>query len=72
MNEAFRSRFPGRITLSWVLPYAAYLPTLPPIPWVENDGSVTGKWFGTWFFKPMVCDLARTSFLVSVRDEHGC
>jgi hypothetical protein len=30
-----------------VLPYASHLPQLPPIPWVDNDGSVTGKLFGT-------------------------
>jgi hypothetical protein len=29
------------------LPYASYLPQLPPIPWVDNDGSLTSKWFGT-------------------------
>jgi murein L,D-transpeptidase YafK len=72
MNEAFLAKYTVRPTLSWVLPYASYLPTLPPIPWAESDGSLTGKWFGTWFFKPMVCDLTRTSFLVNVIDENGC
>jgi hypothetical protein len=35
-----------------VLPYASYLPQLPPIPWVDNDGSLTSKWFGTLFCSP--------------------
>jgi murein L,D-transpeptidase YafK len=72
MNQAFLARFPGRIMLSKVLPYASYLPQLPPIPWVDNDGSLTSKWFGTSFSKPMVCDLARTSFLSSVLAAHRC
>jgi murein L,D-transpeptidase YafK len=46
MNEVFLARFPGRVTLAKVLPYASYLPQLPPIPWVDNDGSLTSKWFG--------------------------
>ena len=49
MNEVFLARFPGRVTLAKVLPYASYLPQLPPIPWVDNDGSLTSKWFGTLF-----------------------
>ena len=72
MNEAFLAKFPGRVTLSWILPYASYLPQLPPIPWIENDGSLTSKWFGISFSKPIVCDLARTSFLSSVLVEHRC
>jgi len=35
------------VTLAQVLPYASYLPQLPPIPWVDDDGSLTSKWFGT-------------------------
>ena len=66
MNKAFLAQFPGRVTLSKVLPYASYLPQLPPIPWVDNDGSLTSKWFGTSFSKPIGCDLARASFLSSV------
>jgi murein L,D-transpeptidase YafK len=49
MNRAFLTRFPVRVTLSKVLPYASYLPQLPPIPWVDNDGSLTRKMFGTMF-----------------------
>jgi hypothetical protein len=49
MNEVFLARFPGRVTLSKVQPYASYLPKLPPIPWVDNDGSLTSKLFGTLF-----------------------
>ncbi len=32
MNEVFLARFPGRVTLAKVMPYASYLPQLPPIP----------------------------------------
>jgi len=71
MNKAFLAQFPGRVTLSKVLPYASYLPQLPPIPWVDNDGSLTSKWFGTLFSKPIVCDLARTSFPWSVLVGHS-
>src|SRR6266436_4059375 len=49
MNEVFLARFPGRVTLAKVLPYASHLPQLPPIPWVDNDGSLTSKLFGTLF-----------------------
>src|SRR5256886_1527474 len=49
MNVVFLARFPGRVTLAKVLPYASYLPQLPPIPWVDNDGSLTSKLFGTLF-----------------------
>jgi hypothetical protein len=62
MNKAFLAQFPGRVTLAKVLPYASYLPQLPPIPWVDNDGSLTSKWFGSSFYKPIVCDRARASF----------
>jgi hypothetical protein len=60
MNEAFLAKFPYRVTLAKVLPYASYLPRLPPIPWIDNDGSLTSKWFGIAFSKPGVCDAART------------
>jgi murein L,D-transpeptidase YafK len=53
MNKVFLARFPGRVTLAKVLPYASYLPQLPPIPWVDNDGSLTSIWFGTLFSKPI-------------------
>jgi hypothetical protein len=49
MNKVFLARFPGRVTLSKVMPYASHLPELPPIPWVDNDGSLTSRWFGTLF-----------------------
>jgi murein L,D-transpeptidase YafK len=49
MNEVFLARFPVRVTLAQVLPYASYLPQLPPIPWINDDGSLTSKWFGTCF-----------------------
>jgi hypothetical protein len=49
MSKVFLARFPGRVTLSKVLPYASHLPELPPIPWVDNDGSLTRKLFGTLF-----------------------
>ena len=62
MNKAFLARFPYRVTLAKVMPYASYLPQLPPIPWIDNDGSLTSKWFGTSFSKPVVCDAARAGF----------
>jgi murein L,D-transpeptidase YafK len=49
MNEVFLARFPVRVTLAKVLPYASYLPQLPPIPWVDKDGSLTSKLFGSLF-----------------------
>jgi hypothetical protein len=49
MNEAFRARFPGRVTLAKVMPYASYWPQLPPIPWVDKGGSLTSRWFGALF-----------------------
>jgi murein L,D-transpeptidase YafK len=49
MNKVFLARFPGRVTLAKVLPYASYLPQLPPVPWVDSDGSLTSKLFGTLF-----------------------
>jgi nitroreductase len=38
------------------------LPQLPPIAWIDSDGSLTSKWFGTSLSKPVVCDAARASF----------
>ena len=49
MNEAFLARYPGRVTLAKVMPYASRLPELPPVPWVDDDGSLTSKMFGTLF-----------------------
>lgn len=43
MNKAFLTQFPGRVSLAKVLPSASYLPQLQPIPWVDNDGSLTSK-----------------------------
>jgi len=62
MNKAFVAQFPGRVTLAKVMPYASYLPTMPPVPWVDNEGSVTSRWFGAAFSKTVVCDAARASF----------
>jgi hypothetical protein len=70
MNKAFLAQYPGRVMLSKVLPYASYLPQLPPVPWIDNDGSLTTKWFGT--SKPVVCDPARISFLTSVVEDDAC
>ena len=56
MNKAFLARFPYRVTLAKVMPYASYLPQLPPVPWIDNEGSLTSKWFGLSFSKPIVCD----------------
>jgi murein L,D-transpeptidase YafK len=45
MNKVFVARFPGRVTLS----YRPHLPDLPPIRWIDNDGSLTSRLFGTLF-----------------------
>src|SRR5260370_26850470 len=71
-NKTFVAQLPARVTLAKVHPYASNLPQLPPIPWVDNDGSLTSKWFGTLFSKPIVCDLAGTSFPSSVLVGHRC
>ncbi|MDI1266961.1 MAG: murein L,D-transpeptidase [bacterium] len=49
MNKTFLAQYPGRIMLAKVMPYASYLPTLPPVPWIDGDGSVAGRWFGRAF-----------------------
>ena len=72
MNPAFLAQYPGRVMLAKVLPYASYLPHLPPIPWIDNEGSLTSKWFGASFSKPMVCDLAPARFLSSVLARYRC
>jgi len=33
-----------------VLPYASRLPELPPIRWVDKDGSLTSKLFSALFW----------------------
>jgi hypothetical protein len=49
MNKVFLARFPGSIIpLSKVLPDGSLeLPQLQPIPYADNDGSVTSRWFGS-------------------------
>jgi murein L,D-transpeptidase YafK len=50
MNNVFHARFPGTIVpLARVMPAALQLPQLPPIPWVDSDGSLASKLFGTSF-----------------------
>jgi hypothetical protein len=63
MNKAFLARFPYRVTLAKVMPYASYLPTLPPVPWIDNDGSLTSRWFGVSFGRPVVCGAGWAGFL---------
>ena len=63
MHLAFLSRFPYRVTLAKVMPYASYMPTLPPVPWVDRDGAVTSRWFGRAFAKSVVCDAGWAGFL---------
>jgi murein L,D-transpeptidase YafK len=64
MNEVFLGRFPGRVTLAKVLPYASYLPHLPPIPWVDDDGSLTSKFFGVCFDR-YVCSVSEADYAQS-------
>src|SRR5215475_3514512 len=49
MNVVSRGCFALRSTLVELLAYASYLPQLPPIPWIDDDDSVTSKWFGNCF-----------------------
>jgi hypothetical protein len=63
MKQAFAGRFPYRVTLAKVMPYASYLPTLPPVPWIDNAGSVTNRWFGVSFGKPVACGAGWAGFL---------
>ncbi len=49
MNKVFIAQFPNRVMLAKVMPYASYLPQLPPVPWIDNDGSLTSKFFGSLF-----------------------
>jgi murein L,D-transpeptidase YafK len=50
MNKAFVARFPGKvISFARAFPPASQLPQLPPALWVDNDGSLASKLFGTSF-----------------------
>jgi murein L,D-transpeptidase YafK len=50
MNKVFFARFPGKIIpLAMVQPAASHLPQLSPVPWADNDGSLTSKVFGALF-----------------------
>jgi hypothetical protein len=64
MNKAFLARFPGRVTLAKVMPYASYLPQLPPIPWIDHNGSLTSRWFGRSFSGSVLCAAGWASFLL--------
>jgi murein L,D-transpeptidase YafK len=48
MNNVFAGRFPGiYVSFAKVLPPTGpQLPQLPPIPWADNNGSLTSKFFG--------------------------
>jgi murein L,D-transpeptidase YafK len=70
MNKVFSAQYPDRVSWARVFPYASYLPHLPPIPWVDNVGSMPGKWFGR-LYKPNACG-ARAGFLSSVMFGYGC
>ncbi len=50
MNKVFFAQFPGIIVpLARVLLDGVELPQLPPIPYADNDGSVTSRLFGSVF-----------------------
>jgi murein L,D-transpeptidase YafK len=51
MNNVFVGRFPGRfVSFAKVLPPAGpQLPQLPPVPWADNNGSLTSRFFGGLF-----------------------
>jgi murein L,D-transpeptidase YafK len=48
MNKVFVGRFPGRfVPFAMVLPSTGpQLPQLPAVPWADNDGSLTSRFFG--------------------------
>ncbi|HEY1978911.1 MAG TPA: hypothetical protein VGH13_02410, partial [Xanthobacteraceae bacterium] len=48
MNKVFVGRFPGRfVPFAMVLPPTGpQLPQLPAVPWADNDGSLTSRFFG--------------------------
>jgi murein L,D-transpeptidase YafK len=46
MNKVFVKQFPNRVMLAKVMPYASSFPELPPVPWVNDEGSLTSKFFG--------------------------
>jgi murein L,D-transpeptidase YafK len=64
MNKVFLTRYPGRVTLAKVLPYASYLPHLPPIAWIDDDGSLTSKFFGICFDR-YVCSVSEADYAQS-------
>jgi murein L,D-transpeptidase YafK len=49
MNPVFVGRFPGRfVPFALVLPPSGpQLPQLPPVPWADNHGSLTSRFFGS-------------------------
>jgi murein L,D-transpeptidase YafK len=50
MNKAFRARFPGNVvSFARAFPPASQLPQLAPVAWVDSDGSLASKLFGTPF-----------------------
>ena len=59
MNKVFLARFPGRVTFSSALPYALTCRNCSPILWVDNDGSLTSKLFGTLFDRHGRCGTLR-------------
>jgi murein L,D-transpeptidase YafK len=65
MNEVFAGRFPGRfVSFAKVLPPTGpQLPQLPPVPWADNHGSLTSRFFGGLFAsKPgLVTQVAATA-----------
>jgi hypothetical protein len=46
MNNVFAGRYPFRVLLAQVQPYASYWPQTSLFPWV-NNGSLPSRWFGT-------------------------
>jgi murein L,D-transpeptidase YafK len=55
MNKVFVARYPGKIVpLAMVLPpNGSYeLPRMPPVPWVDHEGSLTSRFFGVALGSP--------------------
>jgi murein L,D-transpeptidase YafK len=47
MNKVFDGRYPGAyVSFAKVLPNGPVLPELPPVPFADNSGSLTSRFFG--------------------------
>jgi hypothetical protein len=67
MNQAFHARFPDKVTsFARAFPAASQLPQVPPAQFVDNDGSLASKMFGTSNRRP-----AHRPRLVHIGHKHA-